>query len=693
MLKKRICCAFLSFSATLFFINLAWCEQGRRTQLKSQFAPKNVMQMQNVSYDQLSEKDRRVPAQSHAYSASLEEQPIAGEYAIYQSTYETKIEEEIAVVKGKIDFEVFKKSGWVKIPLVSSDVGLKDASLNGKPSFVARDGSRYILFVNKAGRYTLNLEFFIKVKREREHGPGSLAFQILPSPISILDVQIEDKDAEIFVEPSIKIETEKLPKRTLATVVLPFTEVVTVRWSKALPKEVIPELALAPKVYVETVSLVSIGDGVARCLSNLNYSILQSEVSNLKVSLPADVGILEVTGNQIRDWKVKNQDGRQLLDVYLNYGVKGNYMLNVVYERNIGAGSVTAQIPDINVLGTERQRGSVGIEALTNIELSFNKLNEASAIDVKQLPQQIWWSAKNPVLLAFKYLKIPYGVIVDVTKHEEVPVLVATIDSANYITLYTDEGKVLTKATYQVRNNVKQFVRLSLPKGAELWSSFVSGKPVKPAKDKEGRILIPLEKSQVQADALTQFPVEIVYLLKGAKLHLLGGVNLQLPQLDIPQSELLWSVYLPKEFNYHRFSGDVKLARKEYLLPIQQMVTYDKAEEGAWRERQAVPLRKAAKADLLFSGQQSADQVSSRVLMEEEKFVEGLRGAQAKGVLPIKIDIPETGKLYRFTKLLVTDEKPHFSVFYVRGFITVGFVFVVILGALAFVLTNIKPKS
>jgi hypothetical protein len=344
-------------------------------------------------------------------------------------------------------------------------------------------------------------------------------------------------------------------------------------------------------------------------------------------------------------------------------------------------------------LGTERQRGSVGIEALTNIELSFNKLNEASAIDVKQLPQQIWWSAKNPVLLAFKYLKIPYGVIVDVTKHEEVPVLVATIDSANYITLYTDEGKVLTKATYQVRNNVKQFVRLSLPKGAELWSSFVSGKPVKPAKDKEGRILIPLEKSQVQADALTQFPVEIVYLLKGAKLHLLGGVNLQLPQLDIPQSELLWSVYLPKEFNYHRFSGDVKLARKEYLLPIQQMVTYDKAEEGAWRERQAVPLRKAAKADLLFSGQQSADQVSSRVLMEEEKFVEGLRGAQAKGVLPIKIDIPETGKLYRFTKLLVTDEKPHFSVFYVRGFITVGFVFVVILGALAFVLTNIKPKS
>ena len=334
---------------------------------------------------------------------------MVGEYAIYQSEYEVKVEEEIAFVKAKVNFEVFK-TGWVKIPLAASSVGLKEASLNRKPSFVIREGNDYVLVVSKPGVYNLDLEFFTKVSREREHGPGSLSLRVLPSPISLLDVEMEETEVEIFVEPSIKIEAEKSAKKTFATVVLPFTEQVTVRWSKALPKETIPEVALEPKIYADTVTLVSIGDGLAKCFSTIRYSILQSEVSNLRISFPEDVGILDVSGRQLRDWKIKTEEGRQNLDVYLNYGVKGSYVLNLTYERNVGAGSVTAELPEIYVVGAERQRGFVGTEARTNIELAFNKLTGgAQAIDVKELPQEVWLKATNPVLLAFKYLKFPYS--------------------------------------------------------------------------------------------------------------------------------------------------------------------------------------------------------------------------------------------------------------------------------------------
>ena len=654
---RKIFSLFLGFLLILSGISFAWAEQNKRLQLKEKFTPRNVRQMQNyINLDQQTWDAGQGQQVANEAIAQCEQSrdnrrpqdTVIGEYAIYQSEYQAEIEEEIAFIKAKVNFEVFKRSGLLKIPLVSSNVGLKDVSLNRKPSFVVRRGSQYWLIIDKPGLYTLDLEFFVKVQRERERGPGSVTFKVLPSPISILDVEMAENQVEIFVEPSIKIETEKLSKKTLATVVLPFTEMVTVRWSKALPKEDIPKAVLEPKIYVDESTLVSVGDGVAKCFTTLHYSILQSEVSSLRVSLPEEVGILDVSSSQLRDWKVKTEDGRQFLDVYLNYGVKGSYHLNITYEKSIGAGSVTAELPEIRAVGAERQRGFLGIEARTNIELAFNKLSGASTVDVKELPQQVWSRARNPVILAFKYLKVPYQAVIDVTKHKEVAVLVAAIDSSKYVTLFTEEGKVLTKATYQMRNNVKQFVRLSLPDDASLWSCFVSGKPVKPAKDKQGRILVPLEKSQVMGEALTQFPVEVVYLIKNPQLGFGGKLKMNLPKLDIPQNELFWSVFLPEMYKYFKFDGDVKETKRIRQVFAPVAARLEEGKKGVYRR----------KSQMLYAKQAAPQEI---VMLDE------IQQAKVQGVLPIKINVPESGKVFRFSKLLVTEESPWMSAFYLRS--------------------------
>lgn len=686
MFKKPVFVLFLFF----IFFSVVYAGGNKREALKQQFAPSmNIRQMQgdaqhesyyvgsdfsdvvnsSINVGSSGQTKEIISGEKDAYRNRKPNEANApametflGEYAIYHSEYEAKIEEEIAFVKGKVSLEVFKKNGWVKIPLAESVVGLKEASLNKKPCFVVRENNKYFVIISKPGTYLLDLEFFVKVNREREHGPGNVSFDVLPSPISILDVVMQETEVEVFVEPSIKIETEKLAKQTLATVVLPYAERVSVRWSKAIAKETIPEAQLEPKLYVDTVTLVSVGDGIVRCASRLNYSILQSEVSVLSFSLPEDVGILDVSGSQLRDWKAKPKDGRQLVDVYFNYGVKGNYSLMVTYEKNIGAGSVAAQLPDMDVLATERQRGFVGIEALTNIELAFNKLNGSSVVDVKELPQEIWSQAKHPVILAFKYPKVPYSAVIDVTKHEDIPVLLAAIDSAHYVTLFTKEGKVLTKATYQMRNNVKQFIRVSLPEGAELWSCFVSGQPRKPAKDKEGKILIPLEKSQLNNEALTQFPVEVVYLSKNSKLGIAGRLNLELPSLDIPSNELLWSVYLPDRFSYLKFNGDMELARgigfdKGLLLGNKMAGQYRLEGKAKKLSKMNAPQPQSATS---LDGFSYSDQQ-----MDFEREVIG--EFQSRGALPIKINVPEKGHLYRFSKLLVTSERPWIKAYYIRS--------------------------
>ncbi len=569
--------------------------------------------------------------------------PVLSAFAVYKTDYKAEIEEDVVTVKGNVLLEVFNK-GWTQIPLIRSDVGLIDVSINRGASFVTMQAGKYFLMIDKPGRYNLAIEFLIKASRERENGPGNFNFEIIPAPISQFEFTMPESDVEIFVDPSIKLEVSREPKKTVAWAVMPNTSNINVRWSKALPKETITPVKLEPKIYLDTATYATIGEGIIRCQSTLNYSVLQSEVPSFRVALPDDVSVLDVRGGDLRDWKVSHDSGVQYLDVYLNFGVKGNYTLNLSYERTIGDGSLVAQIPWVKGVGVEREKGYFGLAAATNVELAVNKVDHVSPIDVKELPQAIWSSSSNPILLAFKYLNHPFSIDIDVTRHEEVPVLVAAIDSADYVTLQTDEGKNLTKAIFQVRNNVKQFIHLALPKDAVLWSAFVAGKPVKPAKDKNGAVLIPLEKSQSSGESLTQFPVEVVYLDKINKFGFLGAGKLVLPNTDIPVSILNWSIYFPGDFVYFNFGGDLKEAK------------YTGHRQGSFGRMVSM---KAEMADKMLSSnyqvmpQQSLEQSSNNL----------------RGVLPIKIDIPTEGRLCRFSKMLVTEkESPSLSFNFIYTF-------------------------
>ena len=648
----------------------AW-EKGGREALKDQYRPSNILfstsgtgqwaasavqvgAPQAAGAIQPVPQQRQQADQANRASTNLalpapEAQRSSGAagYAIYQTEYQAAIEEEIAFVETHVKLEVLRKGSVTRIPLVNSSVGLKEVSLNKRPSMVNREGQSYVLLVDKPGKYDLTVKFFVKVSREREHGPGTFSFSAIPSPISLLDVQIEEPDMDLFVEPSIKIERETVAEKTVVTVVLPYTEWIKVHWTKAAQKVEIPTVKMEPKLYADTTTLVSIGEGVAQLSSTIRYSILQSEVSRFELLFPEDVALLDVQGRDLRDWKALPKDGHQLLDVFLNRGVKGPYDLKLTYERTIGEGSAMAQLPEMLVLGVEREKGLVGIQARTNVEIAFHRLANATEIDVKELPPELWNQAAYPVLLAYKYLKHPVEAEISVTKHEEVSVLVAAIDAANYVTLLTREGKMLTGATFQMRNNVKQFMRLELPKGATFLSCFVSGNPVKPAQDQDGRILVPLEKSETVGETVKQFPVEVMYLMQERPLEIGGKLRMHLPKLDIPTTQLYWSLYLPEDFNYWGFRGDVKLARQEsplgFLFPT------------VLRARSAVQV-----------GTQSLASFSNVQQMEEQTY-DAMKRAYTKGALPIRITIPTAGSVLRFSKLLVTDESPWLGSWYVRN--------------------------
>ena len=636
MKRGRLIAAVLCMA---FLVSAGIVSAGAKEKYGGKMNPRNIQLQNQAVYMNEGEAGQQVQVlDKKDYDISRAVLPFQpATYAVYSTKYNASLEEDIADIKGEVNFEVFGK-GTVKIPIVRKDgVGLIEVSINRGASYVMAEGSRYMLIVDKPGKYRLDLEYLIKVNREREGGPGQFSVEMMPAPVSEFEFTIAETHTDVFIEPSIKTETKEEKEKTVAWAIMPMTNNILVRWTKALPKETIAHEKLEPKVYSTVNNFFSVGEGVLRCNTVINYSILQSEVSAMRVELPDDVTVLEVKANDLRDWKVSKEQGRQLLDVYLKYGVKGNYYLEFSCEKAVGEGSAVAQLPAIKPLGVERNKGFIGIASVGSVELKVNRLQKAAAIDVKELPPSIWDRSPNPILLAFKYLNDDYDIHIDVTKHDEIPILIAAIDQANYVTLITDEGKGLTKAVYQLRNNVKQFLKLTLPKDATLWSSMVSGVPVKPAKDKEGHILIPLEKSKLRGQDLTQIPVEIVYLEKGPKMGFIGHLGLDLPKADIPTNEVYWSVFLPKEFNYFGFGGDVKRTEEVGIIT---------AAIGA------------ASAPMLARSK-SGYEMQSRL---EEKTMDEV---SQKGALPIRIDVPQVGKAYRFSKLLLAEaEGAHLAVGY-----------------------------
>ena len=166
----------------------------------------------------------------------------------------------------------------------------------------------------------------------------------------------------------------------------------------------------------------------------------------------------------------------------------------------------------------------------------------------------------QPILLAYRYVAEKFDIPLAIKKHENVSVLVTIVDSAVLTTMETMEGRRITKAIYNVRNNRQQYLRLEMPKGAEIWSASVSGRSVPPGKDEQGRILLPLERSEGASSGLAAFPVELVYvetLADAAKPPASGTLHIALPRASEPVTHMMVNLYLPKEGKYTKgWSGD-----------------------------------------------------------------------------------------------------------------------------------------
>ena len=473
-----------------------------------------------------------------------------------------------------------------------------------------------------------------------------------------------------------------------------------------------------PRVTAKAFTFLSVGEGLLLVNSAVTYDILYAGIDEFTISFPEDVQAIDIVGKNIKskeeiidEKKINgNKIKEKIWKVTLHSKVKGSYTLYCSYEKLMKDTSGKVSLPKLKALNVERESGYYCLGPRTNVEIKPDLTSAASQIDIKELPQDKIKGIDVPLVLAFKYVKHPYNIVVDIKKHDDVSVLVAIAESAKITSVLTKEGQIMHHALYTIKNRQKQYLNVTLPKDANIMSTFVNNKPVKAGKTKEGTILIPLEKFQ---DKESIYPIEIVYETKRSKLKFFGGLKLTQPQLDIPSTNINWQVYLPENYTYFKFSGNIELVKykkpsifgrgrkssrasqyKKMYETSQSSaapasVKYRVYEEDTLKEsNERLYLKSLPKKERIRQMRNGIDKVDRNSYKEKRKDQEFISNIQSQvrtyqqrvepqimqikkgkltGVLPIKIQIPTGGILFNFNKLFSNDELIQVKALYRKG--------------------------
>ncbi|NIO28548.1 MAG: hypothetical protein GTO29_08345 [Candidatus Latescibacteria bacterium] len=606
------------------------------------------------------------------------------DHLITKAIYAGKMQENSTAFTAVFNVHVLKKDAYVKVPILPQSIALADMKVDGEQALVICENGYHHVVLPKPGEFVVTASYTLKSSLEK--GPHKIDLAIRQTPITLLKLELPLKNIDVEIPQAQQVLTSPRGNTTVVSAVIGQGTYVSVRWRKKVAvAEKVP-----PKLYSEVHHLISIQDDALKTSSDINYTILHSEVDAVQLVIPENVNVLAVSGEGVGEWQEATKGNQRLLLIPFTYGKKGAATVRVTTETAFSESGLSNAFFGIKTLGTVRETGFIGIELATSAEVIVRESEGLEKVVVQKLPQPLVNKSARPLIMGFKYLKHPYSLVFDIQKHEKIGVPVASINFASVVTLFTEDGKIVNRLVYQIRNSAKQFLEIQLPENADVWSVFVGNQPVESSMNGQGKLLVPLIRSRSVDNRLDTFPVEVIYCTVQNRFSPFGSQVSALPAADLLTSQLIWSVYLPNDYSYVYFRST--LEKEEIIRGLNIFAgarrQYD---EDAMKEFSQLGDEKSrAEMQKIYKGKDyrsyfrnvpmEEDQIASQVDAELEFSgrLEGLSsnevpqapisgGAVSTGVLPIQIRVPTSGQVYRFAKTIIkTDDPLTFSVIYTR---------------------------
>jgi hypothetical protein len=588
--------------------------------------------------------------------------------------YDLRIDGDLASGRATLTVDVLK-DGWVRVP-IPAGLLVREAKLDGKlvslvPS-AAGKGNQLSALLSKPGRAVLQLDIALPVASNA--GEESISLPSTGSGVTRATVRLPKQGVDIRLNGGLLADKSESGAESKWLAYARGNEPLTFTWKRKTEDH---RSTQALRLRGSLTELTGLGEDTTTIVAQVNVEVTQGAAKEVRLALPDKVTVNQVSGATVADWEMK--DG-QLAVTFLE-PVEQNAKFIVSGEtRSPRDGQI--EIPLLRLLNTERDTGGVAVEVLGAGEINKFKtegLENADATDLGEIVS----SRQSTSLSAFRFrsgdAKTTRSLTVNVARYTPQAVLMANVAEARYNVLITNEGKLLVQARYAVRNNQRNFLKITLPTGATLWSASLAGKPVRPGQSPDGSVLLPLEKARAGEDS-PEFAVEIVYINRGTSWSDKGQFKLGLPALDLPVSRTGLLVFHPPLFKVALDPGAFRI--ETYADPLSAALnpppppappppppaSMNGAVGVAGIVAAPAPNAPGAELSALESAittNRLTDQAAKQAAVDN--FRATLQGGKASGILPIKVSFAALGpSLYLVSELTGENQAPSTDLNYQR---------------------------
>ena len=605
----------------------------------------------------ISVDDYRV-LRAKAYPVEHDPEPPPLDATLTRVDYDLHVLGDLASGRANLTVDVMK-DGWVRVP-VPTGLLVREARLDGKmvslvPGAPGKGSTHLCALLSHGGRSVLTLDVDVPVTANT--GDESISLPSTESGVTRAAVQLSRQGIDLRVGGGILSDKSESAGETKWLAYGRGNEALTFTWRKKTEDH---HIELPLRMRGSLTQLTSLGEDATSVYAEVGLDIVQGAAREAHIQLPEKITINQVSGALVADWEMKNG---QLAVTFLE-PVEHSARFVISGEARLPRDGII-DIPLLRLLNTERDTGGIAVEILGAGEIKDQKVQGLEDADATELGDMVA-SRQSPALAAFRARSGEAGTVrslsVNVARYDQQAVLMANIEEARYRVLMSADGKELVQARYAIRNNQRNFVKITLPAGAIVWSASLGGRPVRPGQSPDGSLLLPLEKSRGGEDA-PAFVVDIMYITKATPWLEKGQEKVTLPALDLPISRTGMLLYYPPMFKVTAEPGTFRM--QEFQAPASAALAPPGPTSGTVYVN-GLPASAPTESrgfDRLEQFAKLGDRDDKEKKDATRALLEGYRAkstsGKVTGVLPVNVEFPAFGpSIYLVSELTSENQSP-----------------------------------